>query len=148
MALFEVSARASLGTVEAWRRLTDWPSHADLVPMTTIRDATPTPSDVGTVFVARTQVGPVGFDDPMEITEWAPPAVDGDAGFCRLEKRGSVMTGWAELTVTPEPGGGSVAIWREDIHVWKLPGLFDRPTVFSSKLLFGRVLRHLVRPDG
>jgi hypothetical protein len=146
MALFEVSARSSLSPEEAWRRLVDWPKHADLVPLTSVRVLTATPSGVGTVLVARTRVGPVGFDDPMEVTTWAPPA-DGEAGFCRLDKRGSVVTGWAELTVTPEPGGGSTAIWREDIHVWKLPGLFDRPTAMSSRLLFGRVLRHLLRAD-
>jgi hypothetical protein len=146
MALFEISARTSLGTEEAWGRLVDWPRHADLVPLTSIRLLTAQPSGVGTVIVARTGVGPVGFDDPMEVTEWSPPA-DGEAGFCRLDKRGSVVTGWAELTVTPEPGGGSTAIWREDIHVWKLPGLFDRPTAMSSRLLFGRALRHLVRPE-
>jgi hypothetical protein len=147
MALFEVSARSSLSPEEAWQRLVDWPRHGDLVPLTSIRVLTTTPSGVGTLLVARTRVGPVGFDDPMEVTAWAPPT-DGEAGFCRLDKRGSVVTGWAELTVTPEPGGGSTAMWREDIHVWKLPGVFDRPTAMSSRLLFGRVLRHLVRTDG
>jgi hypothetical protein len=147
MALFEVSARTSLSPEETWRRLVDWPKHADSVPLTSIWVLTPTPSGVGTVIVARTSVGPIGFDDPMEVTEWAPPTVD-EAGFCRLEKRGAVVTGWAELTVTPGPGGGSTAIWREDIHMWKLPSLLDRPTAMSSKLLFGRVLRHLLRSDG
>jgi hypothetical protein len=147
MALFEVSARTSLSADEAWRRLVDWPKHADPVPLTSIQVLTPTTSGVGSVFVARTGVGPVGFDDPMEVTEWVPPT-DDEAGFCRLEKRGSAVTGWAELTVAPEPGGGSTAIWREDVHVWKLPGLFDRPTAMSSRLLFGRVLRHLLRSDG
>ena len=146
MALFEVSARSSLSPEQAWQRLVDWPKHSDLVPLTSIRVLTATPSGVGTVLVARTRVGPVGFDDPMEVTVWAPPT-DDEVGFCRLDKRGSVVTGWAELTVTPEPGGGSTAIWREDIHVWKLPGLFDRPTAMSSRLLFGRVLRHLLRTD-
>jgi hypothetical protein len=146
MALFEVSARTSLSPSETWRRLVNWPKHADRVPLTSIRVLTPTRSGVGTVIVARTSVGPIGFDDPMEVTEWAPPT-DDEAGFCRLEKRGSAVTGWAELTVTPEPGGGSTAIWREDIHVWKLPGLLDRPTTMSSKVLFGRVLRHLLRSD-
>jgi hypothetical protein len=147
MALFEVSARTSLSPDEAWRRLVDWPRHADHVPMTSMRVLTSAPSGVGTVIVARTGLGPVGFDDPMEVTEWAPPT-DDEAGFCRLEKRGSAVTGWAELTITPEPGGGSTAIWREDVRVWRLPGLFDRPTAMSSRLLFGRVLHHLLRSDG
>ena len=146
MALFEVTARTTLSAEQAWRRLVDWPRHADRVPLTSVHVLTTTPPGVGTVLVARTGVGAVGFDDPMEVTEWAPPT-DGGAGFCRLEKRGSAVTGWAELTVTPEPTGGSRAIWREDIQVWKLPGLFDRPTAMLSKLLFGRVLRHLVRSE-
>ena len=63
------------------------------------------------MFIARTGVGRVGFDDPMEIVEWQPPGADG-RGRCRLEKRGPVMLGWAELTVEPH-GSGSRVTWRE-----------------------------------
>ena len=74
---------------------------------------------MGTVFTARTHVGAVGFDDPMEIVSWAPPA-DGEPGRARIEKRGSVMTGWAELTVAAH-GSGSRATWREDVSVARTP---------------------------
>ncbi len=84
----------------------------------------------------------LGFDDPMEIVSWQPPA-DGRPGKARIEKRGTVMTGWAELTVEPR-GTGSRSTWREDIDVARLPRFAAGPTRLSSRLLFGRVLRKLL----
>src|SRR5258708_29242872 len=51
---------------ESWRRLTDWPRHAAVVPLTRVTVRTPPPTGEGTVFVARSGVGPLVFDDPME----------------------------------------------------------------------------------
>jgi hypothetical protein len=142
VALFAVSTDTDLPPAEAWRRLTDWPAHARYVPFTDIRVTTGPPNGVGTVFVARTGVGRVGFDDPMEVVSWRSPAAGG-AGKVRLEKRGTVMTGWAELTVEPR-GTGSRATWREDITLARLPSFAAGGTRLSSRLLFGRVLRKLL----
>jgi hypothetical protein len=142
MALFAVSEDSDRSPEDAWNRLVDWPAHAKYVPFTTIRVTTDPPHGLGTVFVARTHLGRLGFDDPMEVVSWNPPA-DGRPGRARIEKRGQVMTGWAELTVVPN-GTGSRATWREDISVAKLPGFAAAPTRLSSRLLFGRVLRKLL----
>ena len=142
MALFEVSQETPHAPEQAWARLVDWPRHGRYVPFTTVRITTAPPNGLGTVFVAHTGVGRFGFDDPMEVVRWTPP-VDGAGGHCRLDKRGPVMHGWAELTVEPH-GTGARASWREDVSVGKLPRFTDAGTALSSRLLFGRVLRGLL----
>jgi hypothetical protein len=142
MARFVTQHTSALSPMPAWRRITDWPRHGRYIPLTSSRITTGGPNGVGTVFLARTGVGPLGFDDPMEIVEWVEPA-DDRPGRCRLEKRGSVMLGWAVLVVAPSPAG-SRATWTEDISVAHLPGLFDPLTSLSSRLLFSRVLRRLL----
>jgi hypothetical protein len=142
MALFAVSQDSDLPPQAAWDRLVDWPAHGRFVPLTTIDVTTDPPNGTGTVFVARTRLGRLGFDDPMEVVSWDPPA-DGRPGRARIEKRGTVMTGWAELTVEPH-GRGSCATWREDITVGRLPRLADGAIRLSSRLVFGRVLRKLL----
>ncbi|MGI8880313.1 MAG: SRPBCC family protein [Jatrophihabitans sp.] len=142
MALFEITHTSTVPIEAAWQRVTDWPRHGEHVPLTRIGVLTPPPNGVGTTFLARTGISRFGFDDPMEVTDWQPPSST-DPGRCRLQKRGTVMTGWAELTVAAD-STGSRTTWREDIQVWKLPRFIDPATVLSSRLLFGRVLRRLV----
>ncbi|MBH0242811.1 hypothetical protein I3W98_08360 [Streptomyces cavourensis] len=89
MAVFRIERFSPLPAAEAWRRVTDWERHAEHVPLTAITVAGGAPTRVGTVFTARTGVGPLAFDDPMEVVRWTPPA-GGRAGVCLLEKRGSV----------------------------------------------------------
>ncbi len=129
---------------EAWRRLTEWPRHAPVVPLTRVTVLTAPPTRAGTVFVARSGIGPLSFDDRMEVTVWRPPV--GDApGLCRLEKRGGVVLGWAEIEVRPGPGGRSRVIWREELRVRLLPSLFDRPLAGASRYVFGRAVNRLLR---
>ena len=111
-----------------WQALTDWPSHGRWIPLTQVRVLTPSPSGVGARFVGRTGVGPIGFDDPMEVVEWREPA-DGVPGHCRLVKQGRVVLGQAWFEVAERPGGSSVS-WTEDIEI--APVALTRP--------FGRLL--------
>ncbi|WP_211127521.1 SRPBCC family protein [Streptomyces yatensis] len=162
MAHFRIQRRTPLPVGETWRRLTDWSRHGAHVPLSgvTVRPAGPT--RVGTVVVVRTGVGRAGFDDPMEVVRWDPPADDtpgggasgggapgggapggGTPGICRLEKRGSVVLGWAEIEVRPRDGGSEV-VWREEARLRGLPRLFDPPTAWSGRLLFGRVVDALL----
>lgn len=141
MPAFTVTADSPLPPVAAWSRLVDWPRHARHVPFTAITVTTPPPPGVGTVFVARTALGPMGFDDPMEVVVWEPPR------FCRIEKRGRVMLGWAELTVQPRASGSRVT-WREEAVPARLPAFAAGLAAGSGRLLFGRVLRGLLAdPD-
>ncbi|MFF1692749.1 SRPBCC family protein [Streptomyces sp. NPDC058257] len=148
MALFRIDRESSLPTDEVWRRLTAWERHADVVPLTRIRVRTPPPSGEGTVFVARSGIGRLGFDDVMEVVTWRPVSGDehgnGGGGLCRLEKRGSFVTGWAEIEVSPRAGAGSTVAWREDLRVRWLPRIFDGVLVAAGRWMFGRAVDELL----
>lgn len=130
MTAFRIQRLTPLSADEAWQRLTDWPRHAAHVPLTTI-----TLTETG--FAARTGIGWLAFDDPMDVVSWAPPA------HCRLEKRGRFVTGWAEIDVRAA-GSGSEVVWTEDLRLRILPSLFDRPTAWAGRLMFGRAIRALL----
>ena len=130
MALIEIIREVGLAPDDAWRRLTDWRSHGSYVPLTTI---TLTPNG----FDAFTGVGRLGFHDPMDVVERREPS------YCRLEKRGRVVKGWAELVVEPL-GDGSRVTWREEIRVTGVPGVFDGLTRWASTRLFSRVIDGLL----
>ncbi|MEO6472072.1 MAG: SRPBCC family protein [Aeromicrobium sp.] len=128
--MIEIVREVPLSQEDAWRRLTDWERHALYVPLTTIRLT-------AEGFVARTAVGRLGFDDPMEVVEFDPPS------FCRLEKRGNVVAGWAELHVSPV-GSQSRIVWREDIRVAWTPKFSGGLTKAVSRRLFSRVIDGLL----
>ncbi|MFK4145435.1 SRPBCC family protein [Streptomyces sp. NPDC004065] len=144
MVNFSLQRTAPLPLDEAWRRLTQWQRHADAVPLTRVTVVTPAPDGEGTRIVARSAVGPLGFDDPMEVTVWRPPA-DGEPGVCRLEKRGRVVLGWAEIEVRPGPGGRTRVLWREELRVRFLPSLFDPVLERAARAVFGRAVNKLLR---
>ncbi|MFF7210295.1 SRPBCC family protein [Streptomyces sp. NPDC008238] len=135
--IFRIERHCPLPAAEAWRRVTDWERHAELVPFTT---AVVTGERS---FTARTGIGRAVVDDPMDVVRWEPPEA-GRPGRCRLEKRGRTVLGWAEIEVWPREGGGSRVVWREDLRVRPLPGVFDRPTAWAGRLLFGRALDGLL----
>jgi len=132
---FTVSADSPLPPVEAWGRVTDWPAHGRYVALTTVSRSGG--EGVGSGFVARTGVRRVGFDDPMVVVAWDPPR------FCRIEKRGSVMQGWAELSVEPR-GSGSRVTWREEAVPARLPRFAHGISTAAGRFVFGRVLRRLL----
>ncbi|MEV6168712.1 SRPBCC family protein [Streptomyces sp. NPDC051954] len=144
MVTFLLERTAPLPLDEAWRRLTEWPRHGEVVPLTRVTVVTPPPTGKGTVFVARSGLGPLAFDDRMEVTVWRPPG-DGTPGLCRLEKRGRVVVGWAEIEVRPGPGGRTRVVWREELGVRPLPGVFDPVLERASRYVFGRAVNRLLR---
>ncbi len=127
----EIVREVPLSQQEAFSRLTDWQRHGDVVPLTTVRL-----TDTG--FVARTAIGRFGFDDPMDVVEWDPPR------FCRLEKRGRVIRGWAEISVWPTASGSKV-VWRELAHVTGVPRIFAGAERATGTALFRRLLNGLTR---
>ena len=144
MAVFLLTRRSDLDPGACWERLTDWSRHGERIPFTSVGPGHSTGRAVGDVVVARTALGGVGFDDPMEITAFSPPAA-GREGLCRLQKRGRIVRGWAELRVRAEAEGGSVALWVEEIRVRGLPAAADPLVVRVSRLVFGRALDGLLR---
>ncbi|MFI8347294.1 SRPBCC family protein [Streptomyces sp. NPDC085596] len=146
MSLFTLERTVPLSLDETWRRLTDWPRHGDVVPLTRMTVTTPPPTHVGTRILARSGVGPLVVDDPMEVTVWCPP-LDDEPGLCRLEKRGRVVLGWAEIEVRPGPGGRTRVLWREELRVSFLPRAFDGVVTGAAQSMFGRAVNGLLRRE-
>ncbi|ROQ27101.1 polyketide cyclase/dehydrase/lipid transport protein [Streptomyces sp. PanSC19] len=144
MSLFRVERTVRRSPEEVWRRLTDWPAHGRRVPLTRTRVLTPGPYGVGTRFVARTGVGRLSFDDPMEVVRWEPPTAD-RPGVCRLEKSGRVVRGWAVIEVTATGGGGCRVLWTEELSVRGVPTVFDPVLARAGRAVFGRAVEGLLR---
>ncbi|MFF6777152.1 SRPBCC family protein [Streptomyces sp. NPDC012637] len=144
MSRFRIERLAPLAPAEAWRRLTDWPAHGALVPLTRTTVLTPGPNAVGTRFTARTGVGRFGFDDPMEVVRLDPPG-PGRPGVCRLVKQGRVVRGRASFEVSGTPSGGSRVVWTEELRVWGVPAALDPVLAAAGRLVFGRALDVLLR---
>jgi uncharacterized protein YndB with AHSA1/START domain len=143
VSLFRVERTVPGPPEEVWRRLTDWPAHGRQVPLTRTTLLTPGRDGVGTRFVARTGIGRLSFDDPMEVVRWEPPAA-GRPGVCRLSKSGRVVRGWAQVEVTASPGGCRV-LWTEELSVRGLPRAFDPVLARAGRVLFGRAVDGLLR---
>ncbi|ASY36071.1 MULTISPECIES: SRPBCC family protein [unclassified Streptomyces] len=147
MALFVIERGSTLPAARAWDLLTDWRRHGRVAPLTAVRVRSGPPGGgLGTVFVARTRVGRLGFDDPMEVTEWRPPGTD-TPGACRLDKRGRVFTGWALVEVLPLATGCRVR-WTEDLGLRGLPRAADPVTRRVAAAVFGRAVDRLLVADG
>lgn len=144
MVTFQFERTAPLALDEAWRRLTEWTRHGDVVPLTRVTVVTPGPTREGTVFVARSGIGPLAVDDRMEVTVWCPPGED-EPGRCRLEKRGRTVRGWAEIEVRPGPGGRARVVWREELRLRPLPSVFDPLLRATARRMFGRAANRLLR---
>lgn len=91
-----------------WRRVSDLAGHAEGVPLQRVT-SDPGEPGVGWRFTPRTALGPLGFDDPMVVTVWDPPR------RVRVEKRGRVLAGWADITLAPLPQGGTRVTWQEEV---------------------------------
>ncbi|WP_399891350.1 SRPBCC family protein [Streptomyces sp. BBFR51] len=144
MATFSLERTAPLAPDEAWRRLTRWERHGDTVPLTRVGAEPPGPTRRGTLVVARTGAGPFAFADTMEVTVWQPPREDAP-GLCRLDKRGRVVRGWAEIEVRTGPGGRARVVWREELDVRLLPSFLDGVLARAGRHVFGRTVNHLLR---
>jgi Polyketide cyclase / dehydrase and lipid transport len=128
-----------------WQAITDWPAHGRWTPLTRVRVLTPVASGVGARFVGRTGVGPLAFEDPMQVVEWREPA-PGVPGHCRVVKQGRVVLGEAWFEVAGRPGGSRVT-WTEDIDL--APARLTRPfgalIALAGRLAFTRSLRAMAR---
>ncbi|MGW4158193.1 SRPBCC family protein [Streptomyces sp. NPDC004788] len=167
MSRFRIERAVPLSPDEVWRRLTDWPAHGRQVPLTRTTVLTAGPNGVGTRFTARTGVGRLGFDDPMEVVRFEPPAA-GRTGVCRLEKYGRTVRGWAAFEVTPATGvagaigsggagdaagaigsggaagAGSRVVWTEELRLRGVPAAFDPVLAAAGRVVFGRALDGLL----
>jgi hypothetical protein len=145
MARFEVTIDSPLPAPEAWRRVLDLRTHGAVIPLTTVSGEVlePTRLRAGTRFVARTGLGPIGFDDPMVIESYAPPTAH-DPGIARIRKEGNVVTGRITLRVTPS-ATGSVVGWRQRIRVRGVPDVFGPVVARLAEAAYRRALEELLR---
>src|SRR6478609_11154301 len=74
MADFEVHLDSPLSAPEAWRRILDLRAHTAVIPLTTVTGAALSAAELGpgSRFVARTGLGPIGFDDTMVVESIVP----------------------------------------------------------------------------
>ncbi|GAA4660124.1 SRPBCC family protein [Kineococcus glutinatus] len=129
-----------------WRRLTDWPAQTRWVPLTVVRRLPGPVGAVGERFSGRTGLGPLAFEDPMEVVSWRPPA-EGRAGRCDLLKHGRLVRGGASIVVRGAGGGTSAVEWTESVSLVSAPLTrpFALPLRWATRLAFGRVLRAMAR---
>ncbi|MFC5144644.1 SRPBCC family protein [Streptomyces aureoversilis] len=148
MASFRVVRQVPLPAGTVWERLTHWEGHAAHVPFTTVEVITPPPTRTGTRFVARTRLGPVAFDDPMEVVRWEPPPSRADPGHCRLEKRGRVVRGWTEITLRPVTGEADArwcrVVWSAEVRLRGVPRSLDGVAGRAARLMYGRIIDGLL----
>jgi hypothetical protein len=141
---FTVRREVAASADDVWNRLVDWPAHGRWVPLTTVRITSAGEPGVGTTFVGRTGVGPVGFDDPMTVTRWEPPATGRD-GRCTVRKTGRVVLGSADLNVTSLGDRRCTVRWTETADVAglrRLP-LAGRATSLVGGFAFRRMLARM-----
>jgi carbon monoxide dehydrogenase subunit G len=141
---FTVRREVAAPADDVWRRLVDWPAHGRWVPLTSVRVTSSGPPGVGTTFVGRTGLGPLGFDDPMTVTRWEPPTT-GREGRCTVRKTGRVVLGGAEVTVASTGDARCTVQWTETAEVAglrRLP-LAERLTALVGSLAFRRVLAQM-----
>ncbi|MDV3222157.1 SRPBCC family protein [Intrasporangium sp.] len=144
MATFHVQVPSALPAPEAWRRVLDLRRHDRLIPLTRITSGMVAADELGpgSCFVARTGLGPLGFDDRMVVDEITPPG-DQEAGLARIRKEGRVVRGSIELRVTPL-GAGSVVDWRQEIEVWGVPRALGWFTARAGRAAYGLALRRFL----
>jgi Polyketide cyclase / dehydrase and lipid transport len=97
-----------------WQLAVDWSRQQDWIWATRTTGG----QGLGATVTARTGAGPLGFTDPMLITEWDPPRrcavthtgsiVRGKGVFEVLPRDGGSEFRWTEWIVLPEPRGGPV----------------------------------------
>ena len=129
--------REVLATPErVWAAVSDISRHTAHVPLTTVVPD-PLGDRLGAEHVARTAIGPVGFDDSMLVTAWEPPQ------RMRIVKTGRLLAGWAEITVAPRESGSRVT-WTEELWLRGAPRLTRRLADAAGQRLFGSVLDGLL----
>jgi len=136
---FVVELRTDLPPDEALRRVLDLRAHDRIIPLTRVTPAMPAGAlTAGTRFVARTSLGPVGFDDPMRIEKLS--FVPASATIVKL---GRVIRGVVSVEVTSSAGACLVR-WSQSVDLPWLPGVLQSAAARVLKAGYRRVLQRLL----
>lgn len=150
MAPFTLRRHSSAPVEAVWAAAVDVGGHGDRVPLTRMR-TDPPPMDLGWGFSGVTGAGPLRFADDMLVSEWEPPTRPGASGRYRVVKVGRWLSGWADVSVSPDEQGGSVLTWVEDVAPRPAPlGRLTSPVAERlGPRLFGRVVDGIIaRAEG
>ncbi|GAA1372797.1 SRPBCC family protein [Luteococcus sanguinis] len=126
------------GPEQVWARLWDLDRHTASVPLTRVG------SDDGALrhgsrFVARTTVGPIGFDDVMVVDGWEPPSL------AAITKCGRLLTGTITVELAAE-GERTRVVWTQHYGARGVPdraAALVRPVVAAG---YRRSLRAILAP--
>lgn len=135
---FTLKQEWQVDAASLWAALSDWPSHSDWIPATRVRIISGD-GGLGTRFVARTGIGPIGFDDHMTVVEF-----DAATTHAVVEKTGPLLLGSAGFRIEPRVGGCQL-LWFETIEVPHLPRVFAPLAALVGRALFVRSLDALRR---
>lgn len=136
---FDVAVIIPVAPEQAWRRLNDWGTHGDWIPMTRVEVDPADPAR----FTAWSGPGKLALEDRMHAE---PSSFDGTTGRCLVHKLGPVLVGEAEFSVEPGLTPGTTTVqWREDVSVPRLPGPLAPLVAWVAARLFALSLRRLAR---
>ncbi|MCC2593755.1 hypothetical protein LKO27_10095 [Tessaracoccus sp. OS52] len=147
LAHFTVELETDCPPSTAIRRVLDLRRHSRVIPFTTVTPSVPADSlSPGTRFVARTSLGPVGFDDAMRVDTIS--LGDGlPTASARISKESRAIRGSIRLLVSPT-AAGSLVRWDQDVSLPWLPGFLQRPAASVLRLGYRQVLSRLLRGSG
>ncbi len=97
---------------QVWQAAVDWPRQREWIWATRVRGG----HGAGAEVTGWTGIGPVGFTDPMVITDWDPPR------RCEVTHTGRVVRGTGVFEVAPQ-GSRCEFRWAEDLSLPLPPAL-------------------------
>ena len=100
------------GPEPVWQAAVDWPRQREWIWGTRVSGG----HGAGAEVTGWTGIGPIGFTDPMVITEWDPPR------RCVLRHTGRLIRGTGTFEVMPR-GRGSEFRWTEHVQLPVPPAL-------------------------
>ncbi|MDO5701371.1 MAG: SRPBCC family protein [Bowdeniella nasicola] len=105
---------------EVWAKLWDLERHTQAIPLTAVRLVAGDRLTEDSRFIARTGLGPFGFDDRMAVRTFEPPRC------AVIVKEGSLLFGTITATLTPVAGGCRLR-WRQTYALTHVPNSLARP---------------------
>ncbi len=136
---FELSRIVPMTPELAWKRLTDWQSHGEWIPLTRVEIDPGDPDR----FTAWSGVGRLALEDRMHLIERID---DESCRRARIAKLGPVLVGEAEFSVSAGISTGSAVVqWREVVTVPHLPRILAPVAAWIGERLFTMALGRIAR---
>ena len=137
----EQSVEVDAPAAAVWAYVTDWERHGDWIPPTRVETIGGAARGVGGKLRAWSGIGPVGFWDPLTVTEWAEHEDGG--GRCVLVHTGKLVKGDAVITVTALSDQRSNLQWLEFFDLGRVGRLAWRVGGGPMAGVLGRALQRL-----